>query len=70
MQKMTCTLQLEITLMPRHIGMLIDIIRRLVNTFPTDGIHARGGGGLGLNHASMCVSKSEGNGFFFGASSE
>ena len=28
----------------------------------------RGGGGglLGLNHARMCVSKSEGNGFFFG----
>ena len=25
-----------------------------------------GGGGLGVNHARMCVSKSEGNGFFYG----
>ena len=25
-----------------------------------------GRGGLGLNHARMCVSNSEGNGFFFG----
>ena len=31
------------------------------------GVKPRGGGGrLGLNHARMCVFKSEGNGFFFG----
>ena len=48
-------------------GWYADLRYHHVTMVSHGNIPPRGGGArLGLNHARMCVSKSEGNGFFFG----
>ena len=44
---------------------ILDTIEKYLKAMCDHASHTRGGR-LGLNHAHMCVSKSEGNGLFFG----